>query len=82
MLKRYLLKTHTVILVVEPFLHFISKQLQKPVKETTYLAELSSSCWKVRRTLQHGRRNFIDTNLLMLSSLVILFGVVKQFGRF
>ncbi len=30
----------------------------------------------------HGRRNFKDTNPLMSSSLVILFGVVKQFGRF
>ncbi len=30
----------------------------------------------------HGRRNLKDTNPLMSSSLVILFGVVKQFGRF
>jgi hypothetical protein len=30
----------------------------------------------------YGRRNFKDTNPLMSSSLVILFGVVKQFGRF
>jgi hypothetical protein len=30
----------------------------------------------------HGRRNFKDTNPLMSSSLVILFGVVKQFCRF
>ncbi len=30
----------------------------------------------------HGRRNFKDTNPLMSSSLVILFGVVKQFGSF
>jgi hypothetical protein len=28
----------------------------------------------------HERRNFKDTNPLMSSSLVILFGVVKQFG--
>jgi hypothetical protein len=32
--------------------------------------------------MAHGRRNFKDTNPLILSSLVILFGVVKQFGRF
>jgi hypothetical protein len=32
--------------------------------------------------LNHGRRNFKDTNPLMSSSLVILFGVVKQFGKF
>jgi hypothetical protein len=31
---------------------------------------------------QHGRRNFKDINPLMSSSLVILFGVVKLFGRF
>ncbi len=30
----------------------------------------------------HGRRNFKDTNPLMSSSMVILFGVVKQFCRF
>ncbi len=30
----------------------------------------------------HGRRNFKDTSPLMSSSLVILFGVVKQFCRF
>jgi hypothetical protein len=32
--------------------------------------------------LGHGRRNFKDTIPLMSSSLVILFGVVKQFCRF
>jgi hypothetical protein len=32
--------------------------------------------------LLHGRRNFKDTNPLMSSSLVILFGEVKQFGKF
>ncbi len=31
---------------------------------------------------QHGGRNLKDTNPLLSSSLVILFGVVKQFGRF
>jgi hypothetical protein len=30
----------------------------------------------------HGRRNFKDTNPLMSSLLVILFGVVKQFFKF
>jgi hypothetical protein len=30
----------------------------------------------------HGRRKFKDTNPLMSSSLVILFGAVKQFCRF
>ncbi len=29
----------------------------------------------------HGRRNFKDTNPFMSFSLVILFGVVKKFGR-
>jgi len=41
--------------------------------------------WQKVHTLHrycHGRRNFKDTNPLMSSSLVILFGVVKQFGRF
>ncbi len=37
---------------------------------------------KLLHPLTHGRRNFKDTNPLMSSSLVILFGVVKQFGRF
>jgi hypothetical protein len=36
----------------------------------------------VLHEMRHGRRNFKDTNPLMSSSLVILFGVVKQFGRF
>jgi hypothetical protein len=31
---------------------------------------------------QHGRRSFKDTNPLMSSSLVILFGAVNQFCRF
>ncbi len=35
-----------------------------------------------RCELPHGRRNFKDTNPLMSSLLVTLFGVVKQFRRF
>ncbi len=42
--------------------------------------------WVIRRwspvVLNHGQRNFNDTNPLMSSSLVTLFGVVKQFCRF
>ncbi len=33
-------------------------------------------------SLNHGRRNFQDTNPLISSLLVILFGVLKQFYRF
>jgi hypothetical protein len=32
--------------------------------------------------IEHGQRNFKDTHPLMSASLVILFGVVKQFCRF
>jgi hypothetical protein len=36
----------------------------------------------IKKGKDHGRRNFKDSNPIMSSSLVILFGVVKQFGRF
>jgi hypothetical protein len=37
---------------------------------------------RLKDPIHHGRRNFKDTNPLMSSLLVILFGVVKQFCRF
>jgi hypothetical protein len=68
----------SVLLSKGHFYIFISQLLLSRKAHT----KNSSNVSKKVVPLLCGRRNFKDTNPLMSSSLVILFGVVKQFGRF